>query len=118
MPNDSIIRADAGLPGDGLTIAATGLTAAQTQRRLTGDGPNLLPGGQARTWLAIVAETVREPMFLLLPAAGTLYAVFGDLQEGLTLFGFVVLTLGLTLYHEGNTKRARRFLSSRCTACK
>jgi Ca2+-transporting ATPase len=31
---------------------------------------------------------------------------FGDLQEGLTLFGFVVITLGLTLYQEGKTERA------------
>ena len=29
-------------------------------------------------------------MFLLLLTAGTLYLVFGDLQEGLTLFGFVL----------------------------
>jgi P-type Ca2+ transporter type 2C len=42
----------------------------------------------------------------LLLAAGTLYMVFGDLQEGLTLFGFVVITLGLTLYQEGKTERA------------
>jgi P-type E1-E2 ATPase len=32
--------------------------------------------------------------------------VFGDLQEGLTLFGFVLVTLGLTLYQEGTTERA------------
>jgi len=45
-------------------------------------------------------------MFLLLLAAGTLYLVFGDLQEGLTLFGFVVVTVALTLYQEGKTERA------------
>ena len=56
--------------------------------------------------LAIVGATVREPMFLLLLAAGNLYLVFGDLQEGLTLAGFVVVTLGLTLYQEGKTERA------------
>jgi len=56
--------------------------------------------------LTIVFETVREPMFLLLLAAGTLYLVFGDLQEGSTLFGFVLVTLGLTLYQEGKTERA------------
>ena len=37
-------------------------------------------------------------MFLLLLAAGTSYLVFGDLQEGLTLFGFVLVTLEPTLY--------------------
>lgn len=83
-----------------------GLSAAQAAQRLAQDGPNALPGGQHRSLLSIAAETVREPMFLLLLAAGTLYLVFGDLQEGLTLFGFVVVTVALTLYQEGKTERA------------
>ena len=83
-----------------------GLTAAQAARRLAEDGPNALPGGQRRSVLAMAAETVREPMFLLLLAAGTLYLLLGDLQEGLTLFGFVLVTLALTLYQEGRTERA------------
>ncbi|MBK7533617.1 MAG: cation-translocating P-type ATPase [Piscinibacter sp.] len=83
-----------------------GLSAAQAAQRLAEDGANALPGGQHRSLLSIAAETVREPMFLLLLAAGTLYLVFGDLQEGLTLFGFVVVTVALTLYQEGRTERA------------
>jgi len=83
-----------------------GLSSAQAAQRLAADGPNALPGGQRRTLLSIAVETVREPMFLLLQAAGTLYLVFGDLQEGLTLFGFVLVTLALTLYQEGQTERA------------
>ncbi len=83
-----------------------GLTAAEAARRLAEDGPNALPGGERRTLLSIAIETTREPMFLLLLAAGTLYLVFGDLQEGLTLFGFVLVTLALTLFQEGRTERA------------
>ncbi len=97
---------DAQLPRGGLSSSAAGLSVADAARRLAEDGPNALPGGRRRTWLAIVGETVREPMFLLLLAAGTLYLAFGDLQEGLTLFGFVLVTLGLTLYQEGKTERA------------
>ena len=84
----------------------SGLSAAQAAERLAEDGPNALPGGQRRSLLAIAVATLREPMFLLLLAAGTLYLAFGDLQEGLTLFGFVVVTLGLTLYQEGKTEHA------------
>jgi Ca2+-transporting ATPase len=83
-----------------------GLSAVEAAQRLRDEGPNALPGGQRRTWLTIVWETAREPMFLLLLAAGTLYLVFGELQEGLILFGFVLVTLGLTLYQEGRTERA------------
>ena len=91
---------------DEARIADTGLSKAEAVQRLAADGPNALPGGQRRTLLSIALETVREPMFLLLLAAGTLYLLFGDLQEGLTLFGFVLVTLGLTLYQEGQTERA------------
>ena len=86
--------------------ADSGLSKAEAMQRLAADGPNALPGGRRRTLLSIALETVREPMFLLLLAAGTLYLLFGDLQEGLTLFGFVLVTLGLTLYQEGQTERA------------
>jgi P-type Ca2+ transporter type 2C len=86
--------------------APKGLSAEEAARRLADDGPNALPGGERRTVLSIAIETMREPMFLLLLAAGTLYLAFGDLQEGLTLFGFVVVTLALTLFQEGRTERA------------
>jgi len=84
----------------------TGLSTEQAVRRLAEEGPNALPGGQRRSPLNIVWETAREPMFLLLLAAGLLYLIFGELQEGLILFGFVLVTLGLTLYQEGKTGRA------------
>lgn len=86
--------------------AGSGLSSAHAAERLAHDGPNALPGGQPRTLLSIAAETTREPMFLLLLTAGTLYLAFGDLREGLTLFGFVLVTLALTLYQEGKTERA------------
>src|SRR5450830_412420 len=83
-----------------------GLTTAQAAKRLAEDGPNALPGDQRRTLLGIVKETLREPMFLLLLAAGLLYLLLGDLQEGLILLGLVLVVLALTLYQEGKTERA------------
>jgi len=99
MAPESEVTAPIGGPESGLSVA-------QAAQRLAEDGPNALPGGQRRSLLSIAVETVREPMFLLLLAAGTLYLAFGDLQEGLTLFGFVVVTVALTLYQEGKTERA------------
>ncbi len=84
----------------------SGLTTAEALAHLARDGPNVLPGVKRRFLLSIAGATLREPMFLLLLAAGTLYLVFGDLREGLTLFGFVLLTLALTLYQEGKAERA------------
>ena len=89
-----------------LQASDEGLTAAQAAQRLLQDGPNALPGDQRRTLRAIARETLQEPMFMLLLAAGALYLVLGDLQEGLILFGLVLVVLALTLYQEGKTERA------------
>lgn len=45
-----------------------GLTVAQVAQRLREEGTNALPGGPHRTWLNIMQDTAREPMFLLLAA--------------------------------------------------
>jgi Ca2+-transporting ATPase len=82
------------------------LNATEAAQRLREDGPNALPGDQQRNLWAIARDTLAEPMFLLLLAAGVLYVILGDLQEGLILFGFVFLVLALTLYQEGKTEHA------------
>ncbi len=82
------------------------LTTAQAASRLQQDGPNELLGATHRSLFSIARETLSDPMFALLLAAGVLYLVLGDLQEGLILFGLVLVVLALTLYQEGKTERA------------
>ena len=83
-----------------------GLSAAQAAQALQADGPNELAAEQHRSLLSIARETLSDPMFALLLAAGILYLLLGDLQEGLILFGLVLVVLALTLYQEGKTERA------------
>ncbi|MFO0609964.1 MAG: cation-translocating P-type ATPase [Polyangiales bacterium] len=83
-----------------------GLTAAEAAKRLASDGPNALPQDERRGPLAIVFEVVKEPMFLLLLASAGLYLAFGDVREALTLLGFVVVVLAITIVQEGRTERA------------
>jgi len=85
---------------------AVGLSTAQASQTLQDEGPNELPDGQKRGLLVIARDTLSDPMFTLLLAAGVLYLVLGDLQEGLVLFGLVLVVLALTLYQEGKTERA------------
>jgi len=66
-----------------IPVALQGLSAAAVANRLRADGPNALPSGRRRGWLAILLETQREPMFLLLLAASTLYLVFGEMLAAL-----------------------------------
>ena len=83
-----------------------GLSVAEAARRLRAEGPNALPSGARRTAWDIARDASREPMFVLLFGAGLLYLSFGDVREGLTLFGFVVVIVAMTLYQEGKAERA------------
>ncbi len=84
----------------------TGLSDAEAARRLQAEGYNEIPSAQRRSILAIAWDVVREPMFLLLLACGTIYLLLGDVQEALMLLGFVFVVLGITLYQERKTERA------------
>ncbi len=87
-----------------------GLSTSEATLRLQRNGANALPSVGRRTLLHIIWETAREPMFLLLLAAGTIYLVFGEPLEGITLFCAVLVMLGLTMYQEGKTERAMEAL--------
>lgn len=84
----------------------TGLSEAEVAVRLQQHGYNELPSSKSRSIFATAWEVVREPMFLLLLACGTIYLVLGDVQEALMLLGFVFVVLGITLYQERKTERA------------
>ncbi|QDT73592.1 cation-translocating P-type ATPase [Lacipirellula limnantheis] len=86
--------------------ALIGLSEADVSRRLLQHGHNELPSSKGRSILATAWDVVREPMFLLLLACGTIYLILGDVQEALMLLGFVFVVLGITLYQERKTERA------------
>jgi P-type Ca2+ transporter type 2C len=86
--------------------APTGLSAQEAAARLAREGPNELPMTRRRSLLALALGVAREPMFLLLIAAGMVYVVLGDVREALLLLGSVLLVMGITLYQERKTERA------------
>lgn len=88
------------------TDISKGLSQAEVQQRRSSFGYNELPSTKARSNWAILLGVIREPMFLLLVACGTLYLILGDLQEALMLLGFVFIVMGITLYQERKTERA------------
>ncbi|PWB73699.1 ATPase [candidate division GN15 bacterium] len=83
-----------------------GLSDAEAYERLLVDGYNELPSSRKRSVFAIALGVVREPMFLLLVACGSLYLILGDFQEASMLLGFVVVVMGITLYQERKSERA------------
>jgi Ca2+-transporting ATPase len=84
----------------------SGLSEQDAAAQLERDGYNELPSSKKRSIFAIAFEVVREPMFLLLVACGTIYLIIGDLREALMLLGFVFVVVGITLYQERKTERA------------
>jgi Ca2+-transporting ATPase len=84
----------------------TGLDTATAAQRLREEGPNELGVSQRRTVLDMAWDVVREPMFLLLMGAGTIYLVMGDAQEAMILLGFVVIIMTITVLQERRTDNA------------
>ena len=86
--------------------AISGLAEVEAARRLQEEGYNEIPSTRRQSIFAIVLEVVREPMFLLLVACGTIYLLLGDVQEALMLLGFVFVIMGITIYQHRKTERA------------
>lgn len=83
-----------------------GLSSEEAARRLAETGANELPAARTRSLPAIVLETMREPMFILLIGAAALYLMLGDLGEGLFLTVGALASIGLVIFQEARSERA------------
>ncbi|MEI6210181.1 MAG: cation-translocating P-type ATPase [bacterium] len=83
-----------------------GLSEAEARIRLEREGCNELPAQKKRGVLSIALEVVREPMFIMLLAAGGLYLLMGEPADALMLLGFVFVVMAITIIQEQRTERA------------
>jgi len=88
------------------SVAGAGLSDADVRERQARDGFNELPEPRGRGFLSIALEIVREPMILLLLAAGSLYSVIGSVQEAAALFVSILVVVGISLYQRQKTEHA------------
>ena len=77
----------------------TGLSSDDVSRKLKDDGYNELPSSGKRSIFSIAFSVIKEPIFLLLVASGSLYFLLGDVTEGIVLLSFVFVIIGITVYH-------------------
>lgn len=84
----------------------TGLSEPEARARLQRSGRNELPAQESRTFLRIALEVAKEPMFLLLLAAGALYFATGKPGDALLLLSFVFVVMAITIIQERRTERA------------
>ncbi len=83
-----------------------GLTDAEAAQKLKADGYNELRAAKTRGVFAIALGVLKEPMFLLLVACGSIYLILGDIREAVMLLGFVFVIMGITIHQEGKAERA------------
>src|SRR5665647_1742119 len=95
--------------------ATDGLTTAEAEQRLAETGYNELTPPHPRRLYHIAAEVLREPMFMLLIAAGGIYLLLGEVSDALMLLGFVVIIISMTVFQTHKSEKvleALRDLSS------
>ena len=84
----------------------SGLTDSEVKSRIASDGYNELQGNKSKSFWTIIFGVIKEPMFLLLVACGTLYMFLGDMTEGFMLLGFVFVVMGIEFYQERKSEKA------------
>lgn len=84
----------------------SGLSEDEARKRLLENGWNELPSSKPSSLLSIAWTIVREPMFLLLIACGSIYLVLGSKQDAFILLGSVVIIMGLSFVQERKSERA------------
>ena len=83
-----------------------GLTSLEAARLLTEFGPNSVESQTSRSRLSETFAVLREPMLLLLLAAGLISFFLADLTDAILLMFTVVIVLGISIYQQQRTNRA------------
>jgi Ca2+-transporting ATPase len=86
--------------------ALAGITSTDAQEKLKRDGYNELPSSKKRSVFQIALSVIKEPIFLLLVASGSIYFFLGEVTEGLVLLSFVFVVMGITIFQERKTENA------------
>ncbi len=91
---------------------AAGLATSDAKARLKTFGFNELPSARPKNILKIAAETIREPMFLLLISCAVLYMILGDYREGIIMLGTVFIIIFISFFQHRKTERALEALKN------
>src|SRR5438045_3016825 len=93
------------MDGGSSKFVSQGLSEHDAVARLKAEGPNTLPQADRRTFVRIILEILREPMFALLLGAAVIYLVLGDLREAVVLAVFASTSVMIAVVQESRTER-------------
>lgn len=94
-----------------MAMSNQGLTTAESNERLLRFGRNLLAKADEKKLLITLLSLLREPMLLLLIAAGLISLALAELIDGLLLLFTIFIIVGITLYQTRKTEKALEALS-------
>src|SRR5260370_5961286 len=83
-----------------------GLTSAEASRRRQSFGLNRSEVKDRDSIWEEFAESIREPLQLLLIVVGILYAVFGELRDAVIIFGVIITVAGVETWTEWRSGQA------------
>ena len=89
-----------------MTARPVGLTAAAAEELLRAHGPNEIPSRAGRGIGRQVLAVVGQPMLLLLVGAGSVNFLLAELLDGVILFSFVLVVIGISIYQQHKTENA------------
>lgn len=92
-------------------MSTQGLTTAESNERLIRFGRNLLARTNEKNLLFTFLSLFREPMLLLLIAAGLISVALAELIDGLLLLFTIFIIVGITFYQTRKTEKALEALS-------
>ena len=82
-----------------------GLSEAEAACRLSSEGPNELPREGRRNIVRIARDVLREPMFMFLVSAASVYLMLGERSEALLLSVFATTSVVITIVQEFRSER-------------
>lgn len=85
---------------------SVGLSADEAARRLAANGPNELPRDKGKGLLRLAWEVMREPMLLLLLAAGIINFLLAEPLDGSILLASILVVIGISLYQARKAETA------------
>lgn len=88
----------------------SGLSENEVTQSRAANGKNSLEHQEKNHFLHALLEMVKEPMFLLLVAAASIYYITGDYGDGIFMTAAIVLVAAISLFQESRSHHAMEAL--------
>ncbi|WP_297633667.1 cation-translocating P-type ATPase [uncultured Clostridium sp.] len=87
-----------------------GLTKEEVYSQQEKFGKNILIPEKKENFFTKIIEVIKEPMFLLLLVAATIYFILGEPRDGVIMLIFVIAIIGIDIFQEWKTDKTLKAL--------